>query len=124
MCYFSSGLDTFTRDTETNEPAEMLVEDTSQSQGFASSVDGSESVEKMVRFDKCVADFQSSFFHGYWMSNLFYRAFNIYVQENACNYMSNSDTIFSPVLNDELNGTDRGICSCYSFSISFPLFDI
>ena len=47
----SSGLDTLARDTETNEPAEMLVEDTSQSQAFvSSSVDGSESVEKMVTF--------------------------------------------------------------------------
>lgn len=44
----SSGLDAFSRDSETNETAEMLVEDTSQSQGFAPSVDGSESVEKMV----------------------------------------------------------------------------
>ncbi|ESQ39788.1 hypothetical protein EUTSA_v10000883mg [Eutrema salsugineum] len=68
------GLDTFARDIETNEPAEMLVEDTSQSQAFASSVDGSESVDKI---------------------------------EMACSYMSNSDTIFSPVLNDELDGTDR-----------------
>ncbi|XP_023633509.1 uncharacterized protein LOC17877236 isoform X3 [Capsella rubella] len=68
------GFDTFARDNETNEPAEMLVEDTSQSQAVASSVDGSESVEKM---------------------------------EIACNYMSNSDTIFSPVLNDELDGSDR-----------------
>lgn len=50
----SSGLDTFARDNETNEPAEMLVEDTShQSQAFVSSVVGSESVEKTVRFDMC-----------------------------------------------------------------------
>lgn len=49
----SSGLDTFARDIETNEPAEMLVEDTSQSQAFAPSADGSESAEKMVRFDVC-----------------------------------------------------------------------
>ncbi|BAB11096.1 unnamed protein product [Arabidopsis thaliana] len=68
------GLDTFSRESETNEPAEMLVEDTSQSQGFAPWVDGSQSVENM---------------------------------ENACNHMSNSDTIFSPVLNDELDGTGR-----------------
>ncbi|CAH2046208.1 unnamed protein product [Thlaspi arvense] len=68
------GVDTSSRDIETNEPAEMLVEDTSQSQAFTSAVDGSESVEKT---------------------------------ELASNYMSNSDTIFSPVLNDELNGTDR-----------------
>lgn len=39
------------------------------------------------------------------------------IQENACNYLSNSDTIFSPVLNDELNGTDRGICLLVQFSI-------
>ncbi|RID60468.1 hypothetical protein BRARA_F03622 [Brassica rapa] len=69
------GSDTFARDVETNEPAEMLVEDASQSQAFASSVDdASESVAKM---------------------------------EMACNYIANSDTIFSPVLNDELDGTDR-----------------
>ena len=43
---------------------------------------------------------------------------SILVQEIASNYMSNSDTIFSPVLNDELDGTDRGICYCYSFGIS------
>lgn len=49
----SPGLDTFARHVETNEPAEMLVEDASQSQAFASSVDGSESVEKMVRFHVC-----------------------------------------------------------------------
>ncbi|KAL0737254.1 hypothetical protein Bca4012_013464 [Brassica carinata] len=66
--------DTFARDVETNEPAEMLVEDASQSQAFASSVDASESVAQM---------------------------------EMACNYIANSDTIFSPVLNDELDGTDR-----------------
>jgi len=47
----SSGLDTFSRESETNEPAEMLVEDTSQSQGFAPWVDGSQSVENMVRLD-------------------------------------------------------------------------
>lgn len=87
----SSGLDTFSRESETNEPAEMLVEDTSQSQGFAPWVDGSQSVENM---------------------------------ENACNHMSNSDTIFSPVLNDELDGTGRGTCSCCSFGIRYPLFDI
>ncbi|KAF2552109.1 hypothetical protein F2Q68_00035883 [Brassica cretica] len=70
------GSDTFARDVKTNEPAEMLVEDTSQSQAFASSVDAaSESVAKM---------------------------------EMACNHMLNSDTIFSPVLNDELDGADRG----------------
>lgn len=49
----SSGSDTFARDVETNEPAEMLVEDASQSQTFASSVDASESVAKMVLFDIC-----------------------------------------------------------------------
>ena len=50
----SSGSDTFARDVKTNEPAEMLVEDTSQSQAFASSVDAaSESVAKMVLFDIC-----------------------------------------------------------------------
>lgn len=50
----SSGSDTFARDVETNEPAEMLVEeDTSQSQAFASSLDASESVAKMVLFDIC-----------------------------------------------------------------------
>lgn len=53
----SSGLDTFTRDIETNESAEMLVEDNSQSQSqsqaFSSSVGGSESVEKTVRFGIC-----------------------------------------------------------------------
>ncbi|KAJ4901480.1 SCP1-like small phosphatase 4 [Raphanus sativus] len=69
------GSDTFARDVETNEPAEMLVEeDTSQSQAFASSLDASESVAKM---------------------------------EMACSYIANSDTIFSPVLNDELDATDR-----------------
>lgn len=62
----SSGLDTFARDIETNEPAQKLVEDTSQCQSsqcqaFVSSVDGSESVEKLVRFDICVADFHLSF---------------------------------------------------------------
>lgn len=55
----SSGLDTFTRDVETNESAQMLVEDNSQSQSqsqsqaFSSSVGGSESVEKTVRFGIC-----------------------------------------------------------------------
>ncbi|KAL1207625.1 Mitochondrial import inner membrane translocase subunit TIM50 [Cardamine amara subsp. amara] len=83
----SSGLDTFARDNETNEPAEMLVEDTSQSQVFVSSVDGSESVEKM---------------------------------EIASNYMSNSDTIFSPVLNDELDGTDRVFTSGNSVHWEIP----
>uniref|UniRef100_A0A1J3FWZ4 CTD small phosphatase-like protein 2 n=1 Tax=Noccaea caerulescens TaxID=107243 RepID=A0A1J3FWZ4_NOCCA len=87
------GLDTFTRDIETNESAEMLVEDNSQSQSqsqsqaFSSSVGGSESVEKT---------------------------------ENACNYMSNSDTIFSPVLNDELNGTDRVFTAGNSVNWEIP----
>ncbi|CAN8245880.1 unnamed protein product [Cochlearia groenlandica] len=67
-------LDTFSRDNEANEPAEMLVEDTSRSQAFASSIDGSELIGKM---------------------------------DISSNYISNSDTIFSPVLNDELDGTDR-----------------
>ncbi|XP_010529143.1 PREDICTED: uncharacterized protein LOC104806114 isoform X2 [Tarenaya hassleriana] len=71
-----SGLDTPARDFETNEPVDMLVENRSQSQAFASPFDGSRSAEKM---------------------------------EITCNYNSNSETIFSPVLNDELDAqTDPG----------------
>lgn len=39
----------------------------------------------------------------------------------ACNYIANSDTIFSPVLNDELDGTDRGICYWFTFDLKFTL---
>ncbi|XP_010559263.1 PREDICTED: uncharacterized protein LOC104827730 isoform X2 [Tarenaya hassleriana] len=70
------GLDTSARVLETNEPVDMLVEDTFHSQAFASPYDGSRSAEKM---------------------------------EIACNYASNSEIIFSHVLDDELDSqTDPG----------------
>ncbi|VVB12632.1 unnamed protein product [Arabis nemorensis] len=69
-------LDSFTRDVEANEPGDLLAEDRSLSQAYASPFDGSRSVEKM---------------------------------DIASKYALNTDTIFSPVLDDELYAeTDRG----------------
>lgn len=50
MLLVSTGLDSSTRDVETNEPEDLLVEDSSQSQANASPFDDSRSVEKMVGF--------------------------------------------------------------------------
>lgn len=44
------GLDSSTREVVTNEPKDLLVEDSSQSQAYASPFDDSKSVEKMVGF--------------------------------------------------------------------------